>query len=248
MSSPPSPSPIRFHTFLPAIGMSDEDAPLCTLSDTYHPISAIRQGAALGDFKPTNLSGNDNTWNTQADPPTERLDYILSATNRISPVAGYVFSTVDWFNHEIYEPIDYFANFNVSEHYPVFATFYFNAPPAGAVTGNASVSGNGQNPAIGSSAWRSSTNNESASVSLSLLSHPPQIIALTPTNNGVLVEWSTASGGTDTLQAADSADGTYSNISPPLLIGGSGNTTTNYFESGALTNGPVRFYRIHSSR
>ena len=226
----------------------DEDAPLCTLSDNYHPISTIRQGAGLGDLKPTNLSGNDNTWSTQLDSPSERFDYILSATNRIAPVSEYVFSTMDWDNHGIYGYFNYTDNYDVSDHYPVVATFYFNAPPADAVPDNSSTAGNNQNSVVDLSAWRLSTNNEPASVSLSLLSRAPQILALTPTNDGVLVELTTMSGSTDTLQAAGRLDGTYSNIGPPLLIGGSGNTTTNYFESGALTNGPVRFYRIHSSR
>ncbi len=226
----------------------DEDAPLCTLSGTYHPISTIRQGAALGEFKPTNLSGNDNTWSTQLDSPTERFDYILSATNRIAPVSGYIFSTMDWNNYGIYSYFNYGDSYDVSDHYPVFATFYFNASPPGAVQGNFSAAGNGQNSAVGLSAWRLCTNNESAAASLSLLSLAPQIIALTPTNSGVLVEWSTSGGSTDTLQAADSVDGTYSNISPPLLIGGSSGTMTNYLETGALTNSSARFYRIHSSR
>jgi alpha-tubulin suppressor-like RCC1 family protein/predicted phage tail protein len=226
----------------------DEDAPLCTLSDTYHPISTIRGGAALGEFKPTNLSGNDNTWSTQLDSPSERFDYILSATNRIAPVSGYVFSTMDWGNHGIYSYFNYGASYDVSDHYPVVATFYFNAPSPGAMPGNSATAGNNQNPVVDLSAWRLFTNNEPASVSHSLLSLAPQILALTPTNNDVLVEWMTTGGGTDTLQAADGLDGTYSNISPPLLIGGNGSTTTNYLESGALTNGPVRFYRIHSSR
>jgi hypothetical protein len=36
----------------------------------------------------------------------------------------------------------------------------------------------------------------------------------------------------------------YSNISPDLIILGTGDTTTNWLDAGALTNWPARFYQI----
>lgn len=76
---------------------------------------------------------------------------------------------------------------------------------------------------------------------------PPQILSLIPINNDVQIIWSTASGATDTVQAAASASGSFTDISPALGIGGTGNTITNYLDAGALTNASSRFYRIHRS-
>src|SRR5262249_44702787 len=76
---------------------------------------------------------------------------------------------------------------------------------------------------------------------------PPEILSLTLTNDGALIQWSTTGGAIDIVQAAGSLSGEYSNISPPLTIEGSGESITNYLDAGALTNSPLRFYRIHQS-
>jgi hypothetical protein len=81
---------------------------------------------------------------------------------------------------------------------------------------------------------------------LSALPTPPQILSVTPTSGGMLIEWSSTAGNTDTVQAADGVTGDYLDISPSLTIGGSG-TITNYLDAGALTNAS-RFYRIRSAR
>jgi titin len=73
---------------------------------------------------------------------------------------------------------------------------------------------------------------------------PPQFLSLLATNNDVHIFWSTVGGATDTVQAAGSLSGIYSNISAALPISGSGNTTTDYLDAGALTNASSRFYRI----
>jgi hypothetical protein len=77
---------------------------------------------------------------------------------------------------------------------------------------------------------------------------PAQILSLTQTNGGMLIEWSTASGNTDIVQASGNFSTGYTNLSPALVISGFGTMITNYFDAGALTNSPARFYRIHSSR
>jgi large repetitive protein len=81
---------------------------------------------------------------------------------------------------------------------------------------------------------------------LTISSHP-QILSLTPTNGGMLIEWSSSAGNTDVVQASENFNGDYTNLSPALVIG-SGITITNYFDAGAATNAPTRFYRIRSAR
>src|SRR5262249_22729933 len=77
----------------------DEQNPECTLSSTYHPITTIREGATLAEFKPTTLSGEYRSWSTAGATPSIRFDYLLPASNRLSAVSGYVFSTMDWASH-----------------------------------------------------------------------------------------------------------------------------------------------------
>jgi hypothetical protein len=76
----------------------------------------------------------------------------------------------------------------------------------------------------------------------------PQILSLTQTNGGMLIQWSTTAGNTDVVQASESFASGYTNLSPALIIKGSGTVITNYFDASALTNSPARFYRIQSSR
>jgi len=76
------------------------------------------------------------------------------------------------------------------------------------------------------------------------------ITSVTPqTNNDVVVTWQTAGGHTNVLQAATgNPDGSYSNnfvdISPYIIVQGSGDTTTNHPDSGAVTNYAARYYRV----
>lgn len=65
--------------------------------------------------------------------------------------------------------------------------------------------------------------------------------------NNVRVTWQTAGGQTDLLQAAGSVTGTYTNVSPGLVINGAGTVTTNYVDPGAATN-TMRYYRVTSQR
>jgi hypothetical protein len=70
-----------------------------------------------------------------------------------------------------------------------------------------------------------------------------------PQGTNMVVTWYTAGGHTNVLQAATATpDGSYSNnfvdVSPYIIIQGSGDTTTNYPDSGAATNYLNRNYRV----
>ena len=75
------------------------------------------------------------------------------------------------------------------------------------------------------------------------------ITSVTPQGTNVVVTWQTAGGHTNVVQAATGLpDGSYSNnfvdVSSNIIIAGSGDTTTNYTDSGAATNNPSRYYRV----
>ena len=71
-----------------------------------------------------------------------------------------------------------------------------------------------------------------------------RITSVVRTSNDMRVTWSTVGGRTNAVQAAASSGGSYSNVSPDLIMFGSGDTTTNYLDIGAGTNTPSRFYRV----
>lgn len=62
--------------------------------------------------------------------------------------------------------------------------------------------------------------------------------------DGVRVFWQTHGGVSNVVQAAVSLDGSYSNISPNLVIPGDTDATTNYLDAGVVTNTAARFYRV----
>jgi len=76
-----------------------------------------------------------------------------------------------------------------------------------------------------------------------------RILSVIPQGTNMVVTWYTAGGHTNVLQAATATpDGSYTNnfmdISPYIIIQGSGDTTTNYPDSGAATNYLNRNYRV----
>jgi subtilisin-like proprotein convertase family protein len=71
-----------------------------------------------------------------------------------------------------------------------------------------------------------------------------RISGIKVTGNDVSLTWSTAGGSTNVVQAAPDLGSSYSNISPNIFILGSGDTSTNYLDTGGATNRPTRFYRI----
>jgi hypothetical protein len=71
-----------------------------------------------------------------------------------------------------------------------------------------------------------------------------RIIGVTLQGNDVSVIWTTAGGRTNVVQAAPDLGVGYSDVSSNIVISGSGDAITNYLDSGAGTNLPLRFYRI----
>lgn len=71
-----------------------------------------------------------------------------------------------------------------------------------------------------------------------------RILDVVRTNNDMRVTWATAGGRTNVVQSADSVTGGYTNISPDILVAGSGDTTTNFVDTGGATNSSARLYRI----
>ena len=75
------------------------------------------------------------------------------------------------------------------------------------------------------------------------------IIAVTPQSADILVTWATAGGRTNVVQVnAGAVDGSYTtnfiDLSPFIIIPGSGDAITNYLDSDGTTNGPGRYYRV----
>ena len=64
-----------------------------------------------------------------------------------------------------------------------------------------------------------------------------------------MITWMTAGGETNVVQSsAGLPGGSYStnffDLSPLIIISGSGDVTTNYLDSGGATNASARYYRI----
>jgi hypothetical protein len=62
--------------------------------------------------------------------------------------------------------------------------------------------------------------------------------------NDVSVIWATSGGRTNVVQATPDLGVGYSDVSSNIVIPGGGDAITNYVDSGAGTNLPLRFYRI----
>lgn len=71
-----------------------------------------------------------------------------------------------------------------------------------------------------------------------------RILSVTPSAPDMLVTWQAGGGRTNVLQAASNVAGIYSNVSAGIILPGSGDTTTNYLDSGGATNVPAWFYRV----
>lgn len=87
----------------------------------------------------------------------------------------------------------------------------------------------------------------SAAGSTTALVATPRITSITRQDSDILITWETIGGTTNTVQATPGNPDYNTNfvdISAPLFILGSGDTSTNYVDSGAATNSPVKFYRV----
>lgn len=74
-------------------------------------------------------------------------------------------------------------------------------------------------------------------------SSPYRITGIANEGQKFRITWMTVGGTTNILQVAPDPAGTYSNISPNVIIPGVSLTTTNHLDDGA-TNAPTRFYRV----
>ena len=58
------------------------------------------------------------------------------------------------------------------------------------------------------------------------------------------VAWSADGGLTSVVQATSDLTGSFTNISPNVVVTGIGRIATNYAEPGGATHQPTRFYRV----
>ncbi len=76
-----------------------------------------------------------------------------------------------------------------------------------------------------------------------------QIPGVVPQGNDMAITWATAGVRTNAVQAS-SGDGNggyttnFADVSGPIIINVSGDTTTKYTDGGGATKGPARYYRI----
>jgi concanavalin A-like lectin/glucanase superfamily protein/Ig-like domain-containing protein len=71
------------------------------------------------------------------------------------------------------------------------------------------------------------------------------ITGILRTNNNLLVSWITSIGKTDALQAATAISGSYpTNFADIFTVTNTVGSATNYLDIGAVTNRPVRYYRV----
>ena len=71
-----------------------------------------------------------------------------------------------------------------------------------------------------------------------------RILSVAPTNDDLLVSWVAGGSHTNVVQSATDLAGGYTNVSPDIVLPGSGDVMTNYLDSGAVTNAAAHFYRI----
>jgi hypothetical protein len=70
------------------------------------------------------------------------------------------------------------------------------------------------------------------------------ILSATPEGNDELVSWMCGGGRTNVLQTTTNLGGSWSAVSPSIVLAGNGDSVTNYLDVGAVTNTPARFYRV----
>ena len=73
-----------------------------------------------------------------------------------------------------------------------------------------------------------------------------RIRSFTFDSTNVLISWQTAGDRTNIVQTAPSLTNAFTDVSPPLIIAGSGDTLASYLDPGGATLGPPRFYRIRT--
>jgi len=74
-----------------------------------------------------------------------------------------------------------------------------------------------------------------------------KVISIAPQGPNVVITWKTAGVRTNVVQASSGgsyATNEFADISGPMIINVTGDTTTNYTDVGGATNVPSRFYRV----
>jgi hypothetical protein len=71
-----------------------------------------------------------------------------------------------------------------------------------------------------------------------------RITSLTVTGENVVVNWTTVGGKGYIVQTNSSANGSFVDSSPAIVVPGTGEGMTNYLDLRGRTNGPLRFYRV----
>jgi hypothetical protein len=74
--------------------------------------------------------------------------------------------------------------------------------------------------------------------------NPFQITNITVQTNGIVITWTTTGGQTNVIQSTADLTQGFTNLTANMFINGTGTVSTNFLDSGAVTNWPVRFYRV----
>ena len=120
---------------------------------------------------------------------------------------------------------------------------YFGSTNCALCGGNADYDGDGVS---NTNEFLAGTNPANPASLFRIMSALPQITQ----SNNMVITWTTAGGHTNAVQStAGAANGSYAtnnfaDISGPIIISGSGDTTTNYVDVGGATNKPARYYRV----
>jgi PKD repeat protein len=170
----------------------------CTITSTYHPITTLRQGGMLVDFLPTDLTGGATatlTWSSSS--PSIRFDYVLAATNRLTPMSGYVFRTSDWAFHGLYTNAGTLNGVNDSatatDHFCIQATYSFLATSTNFIvtpTGTFASGGTPGGPFSPASQTYTLTNTDVAPLFWSAATGA-NWLTISPTNGTLAVGWGT---------------------------------------------------------
>lgn len=71
-----------------------------------------------------------------------------------------------------------------------------------------------------------------------------RILSALTEGSDLRVTWLCGGGRTNVLQTTTNLGANWSDVSPNIVLGGSGVSTTNFLDAGAVTNTPARYYRV----
>ena len=155
-----------------------------------------------------------------------------------APVTNYITPdsvTTNVLNQAMYNSISnqVFQNTGIVT-FPSWLEQYFGCTNNPDAAPTADPSGDGQNNYVKFLAGMNPTNAASYFHILSAASE----------GNNLRVSWMCGGGRTNVLQTTTNLGGTWSDVSPDIVLAGSGDSVTNYLDVGAVTNTPARFYRV----